>query len=130
MQGSYKLGGLSLALVVLFAGGAAAQSLGTSARQSPAGSLRTLIYYEGVQDQDLNFALSGNGTCPAGANPPASNVTFPCGGTGNVSATGSGGALIFKVVYQPGDNMQYYVRAGVGDYSLRVASVSVTNSLT
>lgn len=124
-RASFALAGLFLSALP-----ASAQMLGTSARQMSAGSWKVLAYYQGVQDQDLSFSLTGDGTCAGGAAAPASNVSFPCGTTGKVSGEGSGGAAILKVIHQPWENLQYYATVGVGDYSLRVASVSTVNSLT
>ena len=65
-----------LSLMLLFAAfPAAAQLLGTTARQSSSGSLKFLAYYQGVADQNLNFSIDGSRVCSAA--PPSGGVTFP-----------------------------------------------------
>ncbi|MEK7745013.1 MAG: hypothetical protein AAB578_11575 [Elusimicrobiota bacterium] len=87
-----------------------------------------MVYYQGVQDQALNFAVTGSGVCTGPST--ITVVSFPCGSTGETKAEGSGGAVLLKLIFQPHEGFQYYLSAGAGDYSLRVASVSVVNSLT
>ena len=101
--------------------------LGTSARQLPAGSLKLLGYYQGIQDQSLNFSLQGAGACTAQS---PTNVGFACSQAGEVEVEGSGGSGVVKLVYQPWDGLQYYASLGVGDYSLSVPSTTITNKLT
>ncbi|MDD5656500.1 MAG: hypothetical protein PHF00_04500 [Elusimicrobia bacterium] len=104
---------------------AAAQSLGTTARQLPKGSLKILAYYEGVHDQTVNFNVAAPAVCTA-----PGGASFACGQGGDVEAKGRGGAGVVKLVYQPWDSFQYYAAVGVGDYSLSVPSTTVTNVLT
>lgn len=111
---------------LLAAAPASAQVLGTSARQLPKGSLKLLAYYQGVQDQALNFNVVGTRSCTANTG----GATFFCGQGGDVEVKGEGGAGLVKLVYQPFDNVQYYAAFGVGDYSLSVPSATVTNRLT
>jgi hypothetical protein len=121
-----SIAALCAAVAVLFPAAAAAQSLGTTARQLPAGSLKILAYYQGVQDQTVKFSAAGAGACRSqnGA------ATFVCSGAGDVEAKGEGGAGLVKVLYQPFDNVQYYASFGAGDYSLSVPSVTLVNRLT
>ncbi len=115
-----------MALVFAFAARmASAQVLATTARQASSGSLKFLVYYQGVQDQTLNFAVNGGGNCST-----PNGVSFSCGQSGAVEAKGSGGAAMMKLVYQPWERFQYYAMYGVGDYSLSVPSATVANSLT
>lgn len=104
-----------------------AQVLGTSARQLPPGSLKLLGYYQGIQDQVLNFSIRGAGACAALS---PTNVGFACDQAGDVAAKGSGGSGVVKLVYQPWEGLQYYASLGVGDYSLRVPSTTISNTLT
>ena len=85
-------------LLLLAAFPAAAQLLGTTARQSSSGSLKFLAYYQGVADQNLNFSIDGSGICTAA--PPSGAVVFPCSSSGDVEAKGSGGAGLFKITWQ------------------------------
>lgn len=96
-----------------------------TARQLPPGSLKLLVYYQGTQGQDLDFSVNNPGVC-SGPN----GITFACGQSGDIDATGSGGMAVMKLVYQPWENLQYYVAFGVGDYSLNVPSVTVVNTLS
>lgn len=126
-----KVGLFALAICgLLFAGSkAAAQGLGTSARQISPGSLRLLAYYQGAASQDVNFRISQGQSCAAGpANP--NGVAFPCGQAGDVEASGRGGALLLKAVYQPWESFQYYAFGGAGEYSLSVPSTTIRNLLT
>lgn len=127
MEKSLKRGLWALVALLGLSGTAGAQALGTSSAQLKAGSWKALVYYQGVQDQALGFAVAGSGVCIASA---ASSVSFPCGSTGETKGEGSGGAVLLKLVFQPYESLQYYLSAGAGNYSLRVASVSVVNSLT
>jgi hypothetical protein len=96
-----------------------------TARQLPPGSLKLLVYYQGTQGQDINFSVNNPGSCST-----PNGVTFACGQSGDVDATGSGGMAVMKLVYQPWENLQYYVAFGVGDYSLNVPSVTVVNTFS
>lgn len=105
---------------------AAAQILATTARQSSSGSLKFLAYYQGVQDQTLNFNVNnGGGNCST-----KNGLSFACGQAGSVDSKGSGGAAMLKVVWQPWERFQYYAMLGGGDYSLSVASPAYSNVLT
>lgn len=95
----------------------------------PKGSLKLLLFYRGVGEQDLKFSLSDQGTCGVGpANP--NNVSFACGQQGDVKVEGKGAYATAKVVYQPWETMQYYVALAAGDYGIKVPSTTITNSLT
>jgi hypothetical protein len=87
--------------------------------------LKFLAYYQGVQDQTLDFSVNDAGSC---ATP--NGVSFACGQAGKIETKGSGGAGLVKVLWQPWDRFQYYATFGVGDYSLSVPSATVTNALT
>lgn len=107
---------------------AGAQVLGTSARQLPKGSLKILAYYQGTQAQELTFSVRGTGGCAAA--PPSGSVSFGCDQAGDVDAEASGGMGVVKAIYQPWESLQYYASVGIGDYSLRVPSSTITNTLT
>ena len=111
--------------LALSASSAGAQVLATTARQSSSGSLKFLAYYQGVQNQTLNFNTNDSGTCTA-----PGGATFACGQGGTVAAKGTGGAGMMKIVWQPWERFQYYAMYGVGDYSMSVPSTTVTNILT
>lgn len=111
--------------VLLAAFPAEASILGTTARQASSGSLKFLAYYQGVSDQSVLFSVVGAGTCSAAA--PSGGVTFGCGQSGDIEAEGSGGSGMIKVVWQPWERFQYYAHFGMGDYSLRVPSTTLTN---
>jgi hypothetical protein len=115
---------LALALAC-WAPSAGAQLLATTARQASSGSLKFLGYYQGVQNQTLNFNTNDSGTCTA-----PGGASFACGQSGTVSAKGTGGAGMMKIVWQPWERFQYYAMYGVGDYSVSVPSTTVTNVLT
>lgn len=104
---------------------AGAESLGTSARQLPPGSLRWLTYYQAVEDQALKFSVQGNGVCTA-----AGGIIFSCGQGANADSLGSGRAAMAKLVYQPWESFQYYASVGVADYDVKVPSATVSNLLT
>ena len=116
-----------LGALSLLAGAVSAQSLATSARQLPKGSLKLLTFYQGTQAQDLTFSVRGTGGCAAA---PPSNASFNCDQAGDVDAEGSGGMGVIKLVYQPWESLQYYGSVGVGEYSLSVPSATVRNRLT
>lgn len=120
----------ALSAVIFFVGKSHAEPLGASARQLPARSLKLTGYYRGVQSQDLTFSVGGSGACstPAGGVLPA--VPFACDSVGKVPAEGSGQAAVGKVLWQPYDNVQYYLTLGTGRYSLHVASLTSVTSLT
>ena len=108
---------------------AAAQILGTTARQASAGgSLKFLAYYQGVADQSLNFSVNNSGVCTAA--PPSGAVAFPCGSTSDVEAKGAGGAGLVKVTWQAAERFQLYAHIGTGDYSIKVPSTTVENTLS
>ena len=87
--------------------------------------MKFLAYYQGVNDQTLNFSINDSGSCAT-----RNNLSFACGSAAEVEGKGSGGAGILKVVYQPFERFQYYALAGVGDYSMSVPSTTVTNVYT
>lgn len=114
-----------MSALALAASPASAQLLASSARQSTSGSLKLSAYYQGAKDQSLVFSVNGAGTCSA-----PGGATFSCGQNGDVEAEGSGGAGIIKLTWQPWERFQYYAHFGVGDYSVRVPSATITNLLT
>lgn len=90
------------------------------------GSVKLLVFYRAVEDEALGFSVRSNsGSCGT-----TNGVPFACSQSGDVDALGSGRAAIAKLVIQPWDSLQYYVSAGVGDYDLKVPSITVTNLLT
>lgn len=107
---------------------AAAQLLGTTARQSSRGSLKFLAYYQGVADQNLNFSIDGSGICTAA--PPNGAVAFPCNSSGDIETKGSGGAGLFKLTWQAAERFQLYAHVGTGDYIIKVPSTTVENTLS
>ncbi|HBL18583.1 MAG: hypothetical protein A2X36_08805 [Elusimicrobia bacterium GWA2_69_24] len=119
-----KQGVLPLVGLLLSAVSVHAQTIASSARQKDAGSLEASVYYQGTRDQELNFAVGGSGGCADRTN----TVTYSCESTADIPAEGSGDAMIAKLVYQPYESVQYYVSAGVGNYALKTASITVTNT--
>jgi hypothetical protein len=115
-------------MMLLLAFPAEAQLVGTTARQSSKGSLKFLAYYQGVADQILNFSIDGSGVCTAA--PPAGGVAFPCNSSGDLEAKGSGGAGLFKITWQAAERFQLYTHVGTGDYSIKVPSTTVGNTLS
>lgn len=108
------------------AGKARADVLMTSARQMQEGSLKLLVFHQGMEDQDLNFKIAGPGissTAPAGG-------FFPSASSGNSPAQGDQNAIGIKVVYQPWENLQYYASATAGHFTLRTSSVTTVNTLS
>jgi hypothetical protein len=103
---------------------AGAQLLASTARQSSSGSLKILGYYQGVQDQTLNFNTNSSGLCTSGT------ASFPCGQGSDTETKGKGGAGMIKLIWQPWDRFQYYGMVGAGDYTLSVPSTTVTNVFT
>lgn len=122
-QGLLSLGAFFLSAIPVYAG------MVGSGRQLPAGSVKVFGYYEGTQSQDLTFSLSGEGTCTTN-NTVNPNSSFACGSTGKVSGEGSGGAAMVKLLVQPYESVQYWAAVGAGDYTLKVASVTRTNTLS
>lgn len=114
-----SLGALFVAVV------SSAQSLGTTARQLSPGSLKFLVYYQGTNEQKLNFSPRGSAGCVANNGTPGGN-TFGCSQTGDVDAQGFGGAAIVKIVYQPWDSLQYYAFGGAGKYDLKLPAQRLT----
>ncbi len=102
--------------------------MGTTARQASSGSLKFLAYYQGVDDQSVNFSIAGSGSCTAA--PPNGTVAFACGESGDIESKGSGGAGLIKLVWQPWERFQYYAQFGKGSYTLSVPSTTVTNVLS
>lgn len=118
-----------LSVVLAFAASsAAAQISGLTARQSSRGSLKFLAYYQGVADQELNFSVSNSGVCSAA--PPNGGVAFPCNSTGDIEAEGSGGAGMLKIAWQAAERFQLYTHVGTGDYSIKVPSTTVGNTIS
>lgn len=117
-----------LAALLFAAFPASAQLLGTTARQASNGSLKFLAYYQGVSDQNLNFSVNTSGLCTAA--PPNGGVAFPCNSSGDVEAEGSGGAGLFKVTWQAAERFELYATVGTGDYSIKVPSTTVQNTLS
>ena len=105
-----------------------AQILGTTARQASSGSLKFLAYYQGIADQSVNFSVSGSGSCTAA--PPSGGVAFGCGGSSVLEAKGSGGSALMKASYQVAEHFELYATLGTGDYSLRVPSTTIENTLS
>ena len=106
-----------LSAILLSDSDSACQTLATTARQMDAGAWKAVFFYQGISNQSLNFSVADAGTCTGqGAFAP----TFPCGQTGNVSASGDGAAGIFKLIFQPYERLQYYVSAGAGNYTLTI----------
>lgn len=117
---------LSLAALVAPALPAGAMPLGTSARQSPSGSLKLLAYYQGVSEQAVDFNVAGSGSCTSASGA----VSFACGQSGNVEAKGDGSAGMLKLALQLGDYVQPYAIFGSGSYELSVPSTTLVNELT
>lgn len=129
MKISFVVSRAIVSLTLLFAAHtAAAQLLATTARQSSKGSLKFLAYYQGVADQNLNFSVDGSGICTAA--PPSGGVAFPCNSSGDLEAKGSGGAGMFKIAWQAAERFQLYAHVGTGDYSIKVPSTTVENTLS
>ncbi len=127
MEAESKQGVLCLmgALLLLAVSAGAQQTLGATARQLPQGSLKFMAYYQGEQAQTLNFNIANSGNCTS-----SNGVGFGCGQSGDTEAKGSGGQMMFKMLYQPWESFQYYVVGGLGDYQLNLASNTLTNQLT
>ena len=121
MQRKTRWGAL-LSLGALFvAVSSSAQDLGTTARQLSPGSLKFLVYYQGINEQKLNFSPRGTTGCVDKA-----GNSFGCSQTGDVGGLGFGGAAIAKLLYQPWDGLQYYVFGGAGKYDLKLPAQRLT----
>lgn len=107
----------------LFAAPVVAQSLATSARQLPKGSLKLLGYYQGTQSQETTFSVNGAANCVS-----PNGVSFGCSQTGDVTAKGTGGAGVVKFLHQPWEYVQYYAAIGVGYYSLQLPTGKMTGN--
>ena len=94
---------------------AQAITLASSARQLPPGSLKLSLYYQGLQNQHLDFQVGSAGPCAGGG---TVNPAFPCGSSGDVPARLDGGAVIFQAAAQPWEGLQYYASAGLGTASM------------
>lgn len=97
-----------------------------SARQLPKGSLKLLGYYQGTQSQETTFSVRGSANCVAPNG--GAGLTFPCNQTGDVTAKGSGDMGVAKLVWQPGEIVQYYAAVGVGSYDLNLPSGQMKGS--
>jgi len=129
VNNSFEVRRAILSVVLAFAAlPAAAQISGLTARQSSKGSLKFLAYYQGVADQNLNFSIDGSRVCSAA--PPSGGVTFPCNSSGDIEAEGSGGAGMFKIAWQAAERFQLYTHVGTGDYSIKVPSTTVGNTIS
>lgn len=129
MKNSLEVRRAILSVILAFAAlPAAAQISGLTARQSSSGSLKFLAYYQGVADQNLNFSIDGSRVCNAA--PPSGGVTFPCNSSGDIEAEGSGGAGMFKIAWQAAERFQLYTHVGTGDYSIKVPSATVGNTIS
>lgn len=118
-------GFVPLIAIIFFGTGASAQMLGTSARQMKAGAWDLGIFYQGTFNQELTFSITDTANCVAGI----ASIPFACTTTGDLDAEGNGGALLFKATLQAKERgFQIYAAAGVGEYSVRVGSVTVFNS--
>lgn len=104
---------------------AAAQLLASSARQAPVGSLKYLVYYQGVSDQTLNFSVDSSAQCAT-----SNGVAFACAGATDVEAKGNGGAVMAKIVWQAAERFAFYASIGASDYSIKVPSTTVVNTIT
>lgn len=109
---------------------AGAEVLGTSARQLPAGTWKWLVYYQGTEDQALNFSVRGGGNGNCTAAPPSGAVGFPCNQAVKAEVVGSGRSAVLKTIIQPWESLQYYASVGVGDYDIRIPSNTLTNLVT
>ena len=92
---------------------AAAQAFLGSARQNPDKSWRATAYYRDVSGQRLAFGV------PAGP-----------GTTNDVPGTVAGEFSGLKLAYQPGADVEYFLTAGGGHYTLDAASSTLTNHLS
>lgn len=117
MQRKTRWGALLSLGASLIAAAASGQTLGTSARQLSAGSLKFLVYYQGTNEQKVSFSPRGTAGCVA---PGAFAPAFGCNQNVDVGGLGFGGALIAKAVYQPWDSFQYYAFGGGGTYKLKL----------
>lgn len=90
--------------------------------------MKFLAYYQGVADQNINFSVDGSGVCSAA--PPNGGVAFPCNFSGDIETKASGGAGMFKITWQAAERFQLYAHVGTGDYSIKVPSTTVENTLS
>jgi len=124
MKGILKQGVISLVGLLLSGAPASGAVLGTSARQMGSGEIETVLFYQGVSKQDLLFSVGGSGACQGNA-PSGPNPTFACGSTGDFEGEGSGEALISKIVFQPYENLQYFIWAGAGKYAVDIGTFTL-----
>ncbi|MFH2202296.1 MAG: hypothetical protein ABIJ96_04235 [Elusimicrobiota bacterium] len=116
-----------LCLLFIFSISAQAQTLGSTARQLSKGAFETTVMYQGTSKQHLNFEVTDGGSCAPNATIPVAN--FNCGSTADVAGRGNGQAMIAKFNYQPAERgLIFYATAGVGDYAVKVGTVTVFNS--
>jgi hypothetical protein len=85
--------------------------------------LKLLGYYQGTQSQETTFSVRGTGVCTS-----ANGVAFGCNQTGDVTAKGSGDMGVAKLVWQPGEIVQYYAAVGVGSYDLHIPAGTLKGS--
>lgn len=128
MKNSLLRGVVTLSAVLLFSNDALAQVLGTSARQMAKGTLETTLFYQGTAKQHLNFEVTDGGTCSSNNTLSLPAPNFTCGSTQDIEGRGTGEAMVAKFHYKPAESgFSIYATAGVGDYSVKVGSVSVFN---
>lgn len=119
--------GCLLSAILLSVSDSSSQTVANTARQLDAGAWKAVFFYQGTQDQHLNFAVGDAGNCVAAG---SSGATFPCTGSTDVEGRGNGSAGVFKLLVQPYDKLQYYISAGAGSYNLSVPSGGVVKTLT
>lgn len=121
-----------LVLVTILGGAARAETLMTSGRQLSPGALKVLGYYEEARGRDLSFSVGAGGRSQFCKNPPTCSVveSFAAPAEGadvEAESWSTRGAL--KLLHQPWEGLQYYAWVGSGDFSLRIPSATVANTL-
>ncbi|MBI4051367.1 MAG: hypothetical protein HY400_02560 [Elusimicrobia bacterium] len=97
-----------------------------SARQSSERIFKLEVYQQSTFHQDVGFQLADLSQ----ATTAQSGLGFPTQTNLDITAEQNGNALFTKWTYQPWENIQYSFLFGAGNYTLKIPSTSVTNTLT
>lgn len=117
-----------LSLSAGFLGSLRASEQMRSAQALEAGKLGFSVYTVNRENKDLEFSLGGNDLIQV----PLSNGTtaqFLSGSDTELEFDGEGRSTMLSATWRPADGLHYIVKAGLGDYEVRLPSSSVTNVL-
>jgi hypothetical protein len=122
-------GALSAGILLLFSIAARASEQMRGANVLEAGKWAASLYGVRAEQKDLEFSLGGAGliTVPLQG---GGTAQFFGGGASSVEFDGEATSAILRLTWRPGDGLQYGLKAGAGDYEVRVPSGAVVNELS